>query len=90
MKHLVFTIFSALSLVLSLAMVGIWVMSYFYRHVAFFNSTPNGFIGGSLPLPNAPGLGVELDEDLIDQTPFKPMNQAQTLLRNDGSVAFSV
>ena len=46
--------------------------------------------GGYIPLPDVPGLGVELDEDLIAQTPYKPMNQSQTLLREDGSVAYSV
>ncbi len=46
--------------------------------------------GGYIPLIDAPGLGVELDEDLIKETPYKPMNQSQTLLREDGSVAYSV
>lgn len=46
--------------------------------------------GGYIPLIDAPGLGVELDEDLIGKTPYKPMNQSQTLLREDGSVAYSV
>ncbi|MEE2709846.1 MAG: mandelate racemase/muconate lactonizing enzyme family protein [Gemmatimonadota bacterium] len=46
--------------------------------------------GGYIPLIDAPGLGVELDEDLIGKTPYKPMNQSQTLLREDCSVAYSV
>jgi galactonate dehydratase len=46
--------------------------------------------GGYIPIPQAPGLGVELDEALIEKTPFKPMNNADTLLRKDGSVAFAV
>lgn len=46
--------------------------------------------GGYIPIPEGPGLGVELDEDLIDKTPYTPMNQAQTPLRNDGSVAYAV
>jgi galactonate dehydratase len=46
--------------------------------------------GGYIPLPQAPGIGVELDDSLIAETPYKPMNQAQTLLREDGSVAYSV
>lgn len=46
--------------------------------------------GGYIPLPQAPGIGVELDDSLIADTPYKPMNQAQTLLREDGSVAYAV
>ncbi len=46
--------------------------------------------GGYMPVSAAPGLGVELDDDLIEQTPYVPMNNAQTPLRNDGSVAYSV
>ena len=46
--------------------------------------------GGYIPIPQAPGLGVELDEALIEKTPFTPMNTAQTLLREDGSVAYAV
>jgi galactonate dehydratase len=46
--------------------------------------------GGYIPIPEAPGLGVELDLDLLARTPFQPMNTAETLLREDGSVAYSV
>ena len=46
--------------------------------------------GGYMLLPEAPGLGVELDEELIRETPFDPINKARTPLRRDGSVAFSV
>ncbi|MDP6416320.1 MAG: mandelate racemase/muconate lactonizing enzyme family protein [Gammaproteobacteria bacterium] len=46
--------------------------------------------GGFIPIPEAPGLGVELDDSLIDQTPYQPMNTGQTLLREDGSVAYAV
>ena len=46
--------------------------------------------GGYMPVSSAPGLGVELDDRLIEQTPYVPMNTAQTLLREDGSVAYSV
>ena len=46
--------------------------------------------GGYIPVSNAPGLGVELDETLLAEATFTPMNQASTLLREDGSVAFSV
>ena len=45
---------------------------------------------GYIPISNAPGLGVELDETLLAEATFPPMNQASTLLREDGSVAFSV
>ena len=46
--------------------------------------------GGFIPIPEAPGLGVELDDSLIDQRPYQPMNTGQTLLRKDGSVAYAV
>ena len=45
--------------------------------------------GGYIIAPEAPGLGVELDDALLDQTPFKylPRNVA---LRVDGSPAMAV
>ena len=46
--------------------------------------------GGYMPVSSAPGLGVELDDHLIEQTPYVPMNTARTPLRKDGSVAYSV
>ena len=46
--------------------------------------------GGYIPIPEAPGLGIELDDNLIEQTPFRPMNTGSTLLREDGSVAYAV
>ncbi len=46
--------------------------------------------GGYIPIPEAPGLGVELDDSLIRQTPYRPMNTATTPLREDGSVAYAV
>ena len=46
--------------------------------------------GGYIAIPQAPGLGVELDDALIAQTPFAPLIQINTPLRNDGSVAYSV
>ena len=46
--------------------------------------------GGYILLPEAPGLGVELDDDKIADTPFTPNTNTSTLLRNDGSVAFAV
>ena len=46
--------------------------------------------GGYIPLPEVPGLGVELDDDLIDKTPLKSINTSQTPLRLDGSVAYAV
>ena len=46
--------------------------------------------GGYIPVPTAPGLGVELDDTLLAEATFTPMNQASTLLRNDGSVAYAV
>ena len=46
--------------------------------------------GGYIPIPTVPGLGVELDDALLAAATFTPMNQASTLLRNDGSVAYAV
>ena len=46
--------------------------------------------GGYIPVPDAPGIGVELDDDLIASTPYEPRDISSTLLRNDGSVAFAV
>ena len=46
--------------------------------------------GGYIPVPDAPGIGVELDDDLIESTPFERRDISSTLLRNDGSVAFAV
>lgn len=46
--------------------------------------------GGYIPIPDVPGLGVEIDDELIAETPFHPMNTGTTPLREDGSVAYSV
>ena len=46
--------------------------------------------GGYIPIPEEPGLGVEIDDGLIEETPFRPMNTGTTPLREDGSVAYSV
>ena len=46
--------------------------------------------GGYIPIPQAPGLGIELDEALIPERPFTPMNTGETPLRVDGSVAYAV
>ncbi len=46
--------------------------------------------GGYIPIPQAPGLGIELDEALIAERPFTPMNTGETPLRVDGSVAYAV
>ena len=46
--------------------------------------------GGYIPIPEAPGLGIELDDSLIEKTPYRPMNTGTTLLREDGSVAYAV
>ena len=46
--------------------------------------------GGYIPIPEVPGLGIELDDSLIADTPFQPMNTGTTPLREDGSVAYAV
>jgi galactonate dehydratase len=46
--------------------------------------------GGYIPIPQSPGLGVELDDSLIEKTPYTPLNTAHAPLRQDGSVAYAV
>ena len=46
--------------------------------------------GGYIPIPEVPGLGIELDDSLIEQNPYQPMNTGSTPLREDGSVAYAV
>ena len=47
--------------------------------------------GGYIPVPDAPGLGVELDDALLAELPSEPPpTDRAPLLRQDGSVAFSV
>ena len=46
--------------------------------------------GGYIPLPEAPGIGVELDDAKIPDTPFAPLTKVQTPLRADGSIAYAV
>ena len=46
--------------------------------------------GGYIPIPEGPGLGIELDDSLIEQNPYQPMNTGTTPLREDGSVAYAV
>lgn len=47
--------------------------------------------GGFIPTPEAPGLGVELDDALLKQAKHQPRDLAKSVpLRTDGSVAYSV
>lgn len=46
-------------------------------------------IGGYIPVPEAPGLGVDLDDALLAQQPFRERD-LNIPLRNDGSVAYAV
>ena len=46
-------------------------------------------VGGYMPIPESPGLGVELDEDLLAKTTFEKIDIAFSL-RADWSVARSV
>ncbi len=47
--------------------------------------------GGFIPVPEAPGLGVELDAELLAQAKHEPRHlHAGMPLRTDGSVAYSV
>jgi len=46
--------------------------------------------GGYLPVPEAPGLGVTLDEKKLAELGRDRLDPTNLLLRNDGSVAYSV
>jgi galactonate dehydratase len=46
--------------------------------------------GGYIPVPEVPGLGVELVDELIDKRPLASLNSGQVPLRRDGSIAYSV
>ena len=46
--------------------------------------------GGYIPVPEVPGLGVELVDELIDERPLASLNSGQVPLRRDGSVAYAV
>ena len=45
--------------------------------------------GGFIPVPEAPGLGVEIDEEAAAEA-FSPMNTGTTPISEDGSVAYAV
>ena len=45
--------------------------------------------GGFIPVPEAPGLGVELDDEAAAEA-FAPMNTGTTPISEDGSVAYAV
>jgi L-alanine-DL-glutamate epimerase-like enolase superfamily enzyme len=46
--------------------------------------------GGYIVLPEAPGLGVKLDEAKLAEIGKNRLNPKNLLLRNDGSVAYAV
>ncbi len=46
-------------------------------------------VGGYIPAPEAPGLGVEIDDDLLTEAPFAYL-PATPSLRSDGSPAMAV
>ena len=46
--------------------------------------------GGYIPVPEVPGIGVELDEMLLTKSEYTPRDLTQIPLRDDGSVAYSV
>jgi galactonate dehydratase len=47
--------------------------------------------GGHIPVPEAPGLGVELDPELLAAAAHQPRDlPAANPLRDDGSVAYAV
>jgi galactonate dehydratase len=46
--------------------------------------------GGYMPAPEDAGLGVEIDDSLLKNRPFRPLREGDPPLRADGSVAYSV
>ena len=46
--------------------------------------------GGYIPVPDAPGIGVELDDDKIESSPFVSKDLRNVPMRVDGSVGYSV
>ncbi len=46
--------------------------------------------GGFMPVPDNPGLGVQLDDTMLTDLPFRPFREERPPLREDGSVAYSV
>ncbi len=46
--------------------------------------------GGYLPVPDAPGLGIKLDEAKLAEIGRDRLDPTRLLLRNDGSVAYAV
>jgi galactonate dehydratase len=46
--------------------------------------------GGYMPAPEAPGLGVELDDSKINDLPYRPLREGAPPMRDDGSPAYSV
>jgi len=46
--------------------------------------------GGHIPVPESPGIGVELDDALLAKSGYTPRDLTQIPLRRDGSVAYSV
>ncbi len=47
-------------------------------------------VGGVIPVADAPGIGVELDEKLLAKARAEPQDLTKIPLRADGSVAYSV
>ena len=45
--------------------------------------------GGFIPVPDAPGIGVELNADAMSKS-FTPMNTGSTPISEDGSIAYAV
>jgi galactonate dehydratase len=46
--------------------------------------------GGYITVPDAPGIGVELDDSMVESTPFVPKDLRNVPIRTDGSVGYSV
>ena len=45
--------------------------------------------GGFIPVPDAPGIGIELNADAMSKS-FTPMNTGSTPISEDGSIAYAV
>lgn len=77
----------AASVHVAAAMPNFLILEYCRRSPLFHQVQTQGIVvrSGFAALPTAPGLGIELDESLIEQHPYRPMPQ-RLWIRRDGTV----
>jgi galactonate dehydratase len=46
--------------------------------------------GGYIPIPDMPGIGIDLEVESFQSQPFEPRNLQAIPMREDGSVGYSV